>query len=44
MTPNAIAENFNTTRLAVSKYLRILTACDLVNKNNKAERFTTLLK
>ena len=30
MTPNAIAENFNTTRQAVSKQLRILTECELV--------------
>jgi DNA-binding transcriptional ArsR family regulator len=29
MTPNAIAENFKTTRDAVSKYLRILTECEL---------------
>lgn len=30
MTPNAIAENFNMTRQAVSKHLRILTECELV--------------
>ncbi|MDQ2862343.1 MAG: metalloregulator ArsR/SmtB family transcription factor [Bacteroidota bacterium] len=30
MTPSAIAENFNTTRQAVSKHLRILTECELV--------------
>lgn len=30
MTPNAIAENFQTTRQAVSKHLRILTECELV--------------
>lgn len=30
MTPNALAENFNTTRQAVSKHLRILTECELV--------------
>lgn len=30
MTPNAIADNFNTTRQAVSKHLRILTECDLI--------------
>src|SRR3954453_16528154 len=30
MTPNAIAENFNTTRQSVSKHLRILTECELV--------------
>lgn len=32
MTPNAIAENFNTTRQAVSKHLRILTECALVKQ------------
>ncbi|MGN6438723.1 MAG: ArsR/SmtB family transcription factor [Agriterribacter sp.] len=30
MTPNAIAEHFDTTRQAVSKHLRILTECELV--------------
>ena len=30
MTPNALAENFNTTRQAVSKHLRVLTECELV--------------
>jgi DNA-binding transcriptional ArsR family regulator len=32
MTPNAIAENFSTTRQAISKHLRILTECDLVKQ------------
>jgi DNA-binding transcriptional ArsR family regulator len=35
MTPNAIAENFNTTRQAVSKHLRILTECQLVKQEQK---------
>ena len=35
MTPNAIAENFNTTRQAVSKHLRILTECELVTYEQK---------
>ena len=35
MTPNAIAENFNTTRQAVSKHLRILTECELVSQEQK---------
>src|SRR6476620_1161586 len=35
MTPNAIAENFNTTRQAVSKHLRILTECDLVKQDQQ---------
>lgn len=32
MTPNAIADNFHTTRQSVSKHLRILTECDLVKQ------------
>ena len=35
MTPNAIAENFNTTRQAVSKHLRILTECQLVKQEQR---------
>ena len=35
MTPNAIAENFNITRQAVSKHLRIITACEIVNQKQK---------
>ena len=35
MTPNAIAENFNSTRQGVSKHLRILTECELVKQEYK---------
>lgn len=35
MTPNAIAENFNTTRQAVSKHLKILVECELVTQNQQ---------
>jgi DNA-binding transcriptional ArsR family regulator len=35
MTPNAIAENFNTTRQAISKHLRILTECELVKQEQQ---------
>jgi DNA-binding transcriptional ArsR family regulator len=35
MTPNAIAENFNTTRQAVSKHLGILTECELVKQEQQ---------
>ena len=35
MTPNALAENFHTTRQAVSKHLRILTECELVSQEYK---------
>src|SRR4051812_32046989 len=34
MTPNALAEHFNTTRQAVSKHLRILTECELVRQEH----------
>lgn len=32
MTPNAVAEHFDTTRQAVSKHLRILTECQLIRQ------------
>ena len=32
MTPNALAEHFDTTRQAVSKHLRILTECELLKQ------------
>mgnify|MGYP002397497183 CR=1 FL=1 len=32
MTPNALAEHFDTSRQAVSKHLRILTECELVTQ------------
>ena len=35
MTPNAIADNFNTTRQAVSKHLRILTECELIKQEHR---------
>lgn len=35
MTPNAIAENFNTTRQAISKHLRILTECEIVKQEHQ---------
>ncbi len=35
MTPNALAEHFDTTRQAVSKHLRILTECELVNREHQ---------
>jgi len=38
MTPNAIAENFHTTRQAVSKHLRILTECDLVKQESRGRQ------
>lgn len=35
MTPNAIAENFNTSRQAVSKHLRILIECELLKQEQR---------
>jgi len=35
MTPNAIAEHFDTTQQAVSKHLRLLAECDLVRQEQR---------
>src|ERR1043165_778054 len=35
MTPNAIAEHFDTSRQAVSKHLRILTECQLLKQTQQ---------
>ena len=35
MTPNALAEHFDTTRQAVSKHLRILAECELVTPEQR---------
>lgn len=35
MTPNAIAEHFDTSRQAVSKHLKILTECELVKQEQQ---------
>lgn len=35
MTPNAIADNFKTTRQAVSKHLRILIECEMVKQEQQ---------
>ena len=35
MTPNAIAEEFHTSRQAVSKHIKILTECELVKQEHK---------
>lgn len=35
MTPNAIADNFHTSRQSVSKHLRILTECELVKQQQQ---------
>ncbi|CCG53533.1 Transcriptional regulator, ArsR family [Flavobacterium indicum GPTSA100-9 = DSM 17447] len=35
LTPNSIAENFNTTRQAISKHLKILNECDLIQSTQQ---------
>jgi DNA-binding transcriptional ArsR family regulator len=35
MTPNAIAEHFDTSRQAVSKHLRLLSECELVQQEQR---------
>ncbi|MBO9154435.1 ArsR/SmtB family transcription factor [Chitinophaga sp. GCM10012297] len=35
MTPNALAEHFNTSRQAVSKHIKILTECELVEQEQQ---------
>ena len=35
MTPNAIAEHFDTSRQAVSKHLRVLSECDLIRQEQR---------
>lgn len=32
MTPNALAQHFDTTRQAVSKHIKILTECELIKE------------
>ena len=32
MTPNAIAEHFDSSRQAISKHLRVLTECEMVKQ------------
>lgn len=35
MTPNALAQHFNSSRQAVSKHLQVLAACELVRQQQK---------
>ena len=35
MTPNAIAEEFHTSRQAVSKHIQMLTECELVKQDHQ---------
>lgn len=38
MTPNAIAEHFDTSRQAVSKHLKVLTECELVTRKQQGRQ------
>ncbi len=44
MTPNAIADNFNTTRQSISKHLRILSECELVKQEQQGREIYYSLK
>ncbi|MBO9728239.1 MAG: winged helix-turn-helix transcriptional regulator [Chitinophaga sp.] len=44
MTPNTIAEHFDTTRQAVSKHLKILTECELVKQEQRGREIYYLLE
>ncbi|MDQ2718475.1 MAG: metalloregulator ArsR/SmtB family transcription factor [Bacteroidota bacterium] len=35
MTPNALAEHFDTSRQAVSKHLRILSECEIIKQEQQ---------
>lgn len=35
LTPNALAEHFNSSRQAVSKHLQILTECEIVTQEQR---------
>ena len=44
MTPNAIAEHFDTSRQAVSKHLKILTECEVVSQEQRGREIYYLLE
>jgi DNA-binding transcriptional ArsR family regulator len=44
MTPNAIAEHFDTSRQAISKHLRVLTECELVKQEQQGREIYYLLE
>lgn len=44
MTPNALAEHFDTTRQAVSKHLQILTECEVVSQQQQGREIYYQLK
>jgi DNA-binding transcriptional ArsR family regulator len=44
MTPNALADHFDSSRQAVSKHLRVLTECELVTQKQKGREILYELK
>ncbi|HMJ08174.1 MAG TPA: metalloregulator ArsR/SmtB family transcription factor [Pyrinomonadaceae bacterium] len=44
MTPNALAEHFDTSRQAVSKHLKILTECELVSQEQNGREIVYSLE
>ena len=44
LTPNAIAEQFDTTRQAVSKHIKILIECDLLQQHKSGREIFYQLK
>lgn len=44
MTPNALAEHFDTSRQAVSKHIKILTECELVKQKQEGREIYYQLK
>ncbi|RED26175.1 ArsR family transcriptional regulator [Flavobacterium cutihirudinis] len=44
LTPNAIAEQFQTTRQAVSKHIKILSECDLLEEKKMGREIYYQLK
>lgn len=44
MTPNALAAHFDTSRQAVSKHLRVLTECELVQQEQIGREILYTLK
>ena len=43
MTPNAIAEHFNSSRQAISKHIQILSECELVKQKQEGREIYYLL-
>lgn len=44
MTPNTLAEHFDTTRQAVSKHLKILNECELIRQEQQGREIYYQLK